>query len=97
MDNILYSAHRAVSGVEPIRTAVGAGTNTRDNPQRIIDYQPASSDVGGLFDNRSRAVRAHAGPALVSTAAAAAALNAQAAAPAGSQLVPALMRTKQRV
>ena len=31
----------------------GAGINTRDNPQSLIDYIPVE-DSGGLFDARGR-------------------------------------------
>ncbi|EFN54763.1 hypothetical protein CHLNCDRAFT_31413 [Chlorella variabilis] len=83
VDNILYTAHRTLTGVEPMRALVGAGANTRDNPQRITDYEPAASDVGGLFDDRRRAVKAHG-------------LTAGAAAASGSQPTRAAMRAKAR-
>lgn len=43
-----------------MRAAAGAGTNTRDNPPSVADYQPAESDVGGLFDDRRRTLRTQA-------------------------------------
>lgn len=49
MDNIFWVAHHALSGMEPVRAVSGAGVNTRDNPQRVVDYQPAAH-VGGFFD-----------------------------------------------
>eukprot|EP00887_Chlorella_sp_A99_P006969 scaffold2.g6969.t1 len=68
VDNLAWAAHNALVGLEPIRLATGAGANTRDNPQRITDYEPSASDVGGLFDNRSRAKKAHAASAAASAA-----------------------------
>ena len=32
----------------------GAGAYTRDNPQRLADFDPAKSHVGGLFDDKKR-------------------------------------------
>ena len=76
----------------------GAGSNTRDNPQRIIDYEPAASDVGGLFDDRRRAVKAHGGAAVIGTpaASAAAAPTSQPLSQPILQPVPAPIRAKQR-
>jgi digalactosyldiacylglycerol synthase len=53
--------------VEPLRAVAGAGTNTRDNPQRLQDYQPSDGDVGGLFDDKRRGVKAHAKVATLAT------------------------------
>lgn len=44
-------------GPAPPRPAVHAGAKTRDMPARITDYEPTDDDVGGLFDNRDRALR----------------------------------------
>ena len=81
VDNLLWGAHQALTSMEPMRAAVGAGANTRDNPQRIIDYDPVASDVGGLFDRRAAKPPAAAaastdGGASVEEAAAAAAAAA---------------------
>mmetsp|Transcript_8747 Transcript_8747/g.18658 ORF Transcript_8747/g.18658 Transcript_8747/m.18658 type:complete len:829 (+) Transcript_8747:101-2587(+) len=54
-DNVLHAAHNAMTGVEFLRVASGAGSNTRDAPARITDYVPSDSDVGGFFDNHARA------------------------------------------
>ena len=43
----------ARAGVEVLRAMWGAGINTRDNPQSLIDYIPVE-DSGGLFDARGR-------------------------------------------
>lgn len=31
-----------------------AGANTRDAPQRLLDFDPTACEVGGLFDDRKR-------------------------------------------
>ena len=59
-DSLASSAHNALCGMEVLRQAAGAGANTRDNPPRVVDYEPSSSDVGGIFDDKRRAVKAHA-------------------------------------
>lgn len=41
-----------VVGVEPLRRAAGAGTNTRDNPVSIETFVP-SEDRGGLLDRKA--------------------------------------------
>lgn len=60
LDNVLASAHHALCGTEALRVAAGAGANTRDTPVRVTDYEPSTSDVGGLFDDASRAKKAYA-------------------------------------
>lgn len=55
MDSAAWAAHNALTGVDALRSAAGAGRNTRDNPLRVVDYQPSRSDVGGLFDDKRRA------------------------------------------
>lgn len=54
VDNILWGAHKALTGSEPLRALAGAGANTRDAPQRLTDYDPAASEAAGLFDDRKR-------------------------------------------
>lgn len=54
LDSLLYAAHNAMTGVEFLRVALGAGSNTRDMPPRITDYHPSAEDVGGFFDNAAR-------------------------------------------
>ena len=41
------------AGLETVRSAVGAGTNTRDNPLSLAEFVP-SKDAGGLWDNKLR-------------------------------------------
>lgn len=55
LDNVLYHAHNALTGIEFLRIAVGAGAKTKMAPPRITDYQPSESDVGGFFDDKKRA------------------------------------------
>ncbi|GLC35497.1 hypothetical protein PLESTB_000201000 [Pleodorina starrii] len=57
LDNVLAAAHNVLTGMEGLRVAAGAGAKTRDMPARITDYVPSDSDVGGLFDDKSRARR----------------------------------------
>lgn len=52
VDTLSWVAHNSLVGLEPVRMLVGAGPNTRDNPQRLTDYQPAEVETGGLFDRR---------------------------------------------
>jgi hypothetical protein len=40
--------------------AAGAGAGTRDSPASVTDYVPSESDVGGWFDDVSRAKRIYA-------------------------------------
>ncbi len=53
--------HNALTGVEFMRVAMGAGTRTRDMPARITDYVPHEEDVGGFFDNAARAKKSWEG------------------------------------
>lgn len=59
LDSVASAAHNSLCGVEALRQAAGAGANTRDNPPRVMDYEPTISDVGGLFDDKRRAMKAH--------------------------------------
>ena len=56
-DNFAYHAHNTLTGVEMLRVNAGAGANTAKTPQRVTDYKPDDSDLGGIFDNRKRAQR----------------------------------------
>ncbi|KAL6780155.1 DGD1 [Auxenochlorella protothecoides x Auxenochlorella symbiontica] len=55
LDRLAYAAHNSLTGVEGLRAAAGAGAGTRDNPQRLDDYDPALSLRGGIFDSKKRA------------------------------------------
>lgn len=57
VDNILAAAHHALTGVEFLRVLAGAGSNTKDTLKRVTDYVPSEGDVGGLFDDVTRAKR----------------------------------------
>lgn len=59
VDNIAWATHNALAGVEPIRAVAGAGSNTKHNPARVVDYQPCEN-VGGLFDDKKRILAAKA-------------------------------------
>lgn len=48
-----------MTGVEALRVALGAGSKTRDMPSRITDYHPSETDIGGFFDNHTRAKKYH--------------------------------------
>lgn len=62
------------AGIEPLRAAAGAGAFTRDNPQRLVDFDPTRCHVGGIFDDKKRlAAKANGGNGASSTQAAAAA------------------------
>lgn len=61
LDNVLAAVYNAVTGVEFLRVAMGAGARTRDTPARITDYQPDENDVGGFFDNSARAKKSWEG------------------------------------
>lgn len=54
IDNVCWAIHNSLSGVEQLRVLAGAGANTRDNPQRIVDFDPSASDVGGFLDSKKR-------------------------------------------
>jgi len=66
VDTALYTTHSALCGMEQFRALAGAGTNTKDNPPSITAYEPAISDVGGLFDDKKRAVRDHSKAQMIS-------------------------------
>jgi digalactosyldiacylglycerol synthase len=51
MDSAVYSMHNALAGVEQFRNLVGAGTNTKDNPESLIGWEPTAAQ-GGLFDRK---------------------------------------------
>lgn len=61
-DNALHFAHNAMTGIEFLRIAAGAGSKTKNAPVRITDYQPSDSDVGGLFDDKNRAKKCYSTP-----------------------------------
>eukprot|EP00798_Chlamydomonas_sp_ICE-L_P012491 gene12491-15703_t len=54
-NRMLYTAFNHLLGYEQLRRAVGAGSNTRDLPPSVADYEPTLEDVGGFFDNHARA------------------------------------------
>jgi digalactosyldiacylglycerol synthase len=54
-DTVLHALHNTMTGVEFLRVAMGAGAKTRDAPARVTDYVPDENDVGGFFDDSSRA------------------------------------------
>jgi hypothetical protein len=49
------AAHNTLTGVESLRVAAGAGSNTKVAPTRVADYRPCASDEGGFFDDKNRA------------------------------------------
>lgn len=57
LDGFLAGLHQTMTAVEPLRVMAGAGANTRDSPACVTDYQPTEADVGGWFDDSSRAKR----------------------------------------
>ncbi|KAF8056763.1 DGD1 [Scenedesmus sp. PABB004] len=70
LDNLLAAAHSALTGVEGLRVLAGAGAGTRDSPASVTAYTPSESDVGGWFDDASRAKRAYGGGGAVGASAA---------------------------
>ena len=56
IDHVLYVAHNTLSGIEPLRVAAGAGSNTRETPHRVVDFEPQDVSLG-MWDNESRARR----------------------------------------
>lgn len=51
-DRALYRAHNALTSVEPLRAAVGAGAGTRDAPPCLTTWRPGAAASTGLFDRR---------------------------------------------
>jgi hypothetical protein len=49
-----FSCAVAAAGFEPLRSMSGAGANTRDNPQRLADFDPTNCHTGGIFDDKKR-------------------------------------------
>eukprot|EP00210_Caulerpa_lentillifera_P003787 g3618.t1 len=52
VDTLCWAVHNSVMGCEALRVLAGAGSNTKDSPQRIIDYTPAENDGGGILDRK---------------------------------------------
>jgi digalactosyldiacylglycerol synthase len=73
LDNVLAGMHQVLTGCEPLRIVAGAGSNTKVAPARVVDYVPCEDDVGGLFDDASRAKKAYAKTKALATGVAAAA------------------------
>jgi hypothetical protein len=46
-----------LTGVEMFRVNAGAGANTLETPKEVTAYEPSAADLGGWFDDRSRADR----------------------------------------
>ncbi|GMH36656.1 hypothetical protein BSKO_04529 [Bryopsis sp. KO-2023] len=55
VDNMCWAVHNSLTGVEPLRVVAGAGANTRDTPQRVVDYVPTDDDCGGILDRKKKA------------------------------------------
>jgi digalactosyldiacylglycerol synthase len=51
-DRALYRAHNALTAVEQLRAAVGAGAGTRDAPPCLATWRPGAAASTGLFDRR---------------------------------------------
>jgi digalactosyldiacylglycerol synthase len=68
-DRALGAAFNALTGLEPLRELVGAGSGTRDAPPTLDGWAPAAGTGGGFFDSKDRLAKA----AAVKAAAAAAA------------------------
>ncbi|WPT11845.1 Digalactosyldiacylglycerol synthase 1 [Picochlorum sp. SENEW3] len=49
IDTAAWFTHNTLCGVESLRAAAGAGINTKDNPESLLDYKPHASG-GGMFD-----------------------------------------------
>lgn len=45
-----------------------AGANTRDAPQRLLDFDPSACEVGGLFDDRKRLTKSASQPQVAAPA-----------------------------
>ena len=63
-DRAIYAAHNALTSVETLRAAVGAGTGTRDAPPCLEVWTPPPVGEGGLFDRRPGDGGAGAPPAM---------------------------------
>ena len=51
-DRAIYSAHNALTAIEPLREAAGAGRGTRDAPESLEGWQPEVALGKGLFDRK---------------------------------------------
>lgn len=51
-DRAIYSAHNALTAIEPLREAAGAGRGTRDAPESLEGWKPAAALGKGLFDRK---------------------------------------------
>jgi digalactosyldiacylglycerol synthase len=58
-DTLAWATHNTLCGVEPLRVVAGAGSKTRDAPANVVEYEPCTDDIGGLFDDRRRAIGAY--------------------------------------
>jgi len=51
-DRAIYSAHNALTAIEPLREAAGAGRGTRDAPESLEGWKPEAALGKGLFDRK---------------------------------------------
>lgn len=58
-DSVAASTIHHLTGVEWLRQAVGAGANTKHNPEKITAFEPNAANTGGFFDNKARATRVY--------------------------------------
>lgn len=54
IDTVCWTIQNTCTSFEPFRVFIGAGANTRDTPQRIIDYMPSETDAAGFFDRKTQ-------------------------------------------
>jgi len=59
-DRALGAAFNALTGVEPLRELVGAGSGTRDAPPSLDGWEPEGGTGGGFFDSKDRLAKAAA-------------------------------------
>ena len=53
IDTVCWAVHNSLMAVESLRVIAGAGSGTKNNPQRIIDYAPPEFDMGGILDRKT--------------------------------------------
>eukprot|EP00210_Caulerpa_lentillifera_P000085 g81.t1 len=54
VDSVCWALHNSVMGSEALRVLAGAGSNTKESPQRVTDYVPVDNEGGGILDRKTQ-------------------------------------------
>eukprot|EP00210_Caulerpa_lentillifera_P000111 g106.t1 len=54
VNSVCWVLHNSVMGSEELRVLAGAGSNTKESPQRVTDYVPVDNEGGGILDRKTQ-------------------------------------------